>query len=92
MKLPDKLAARRDGEATAYELATGPVGYRNGFNAGAAEVLAMAEKLVEALSYCLRDDTDTEHYGCEVKAKVYKKSEARKALVDWEAWKGDDNG
>ena len=82
-KLPDKLAARRDGEATAYELATGPVGYRNGFNAGAAEVLAMAERLVEALR--LHDCAKGSSY-FDGEDRVVAKCSACEAL---EAWKGD---
>jgi len=96
MKLPDKLAAKREdcykaAEKRGYRSKDGSYsgfidnfseGYVDGFNAGAAEVLAIAEKLAEALKAecCCTGERDY------LKGNFIK-CDACEALANWEAWK-----
>ena len=45
------LEVERNDEMTAYELCTGPVGYRNGHQAATERLMAIVEKAVEGLEY-----------------------------------------
>ena len=118
MKLPDKLAARRDELAAQYARDKGddclcqrtnpgtPVGehihcfcgcdlheaHQAGFNFGAAEVMAMAEKLVEALGDLY--ECELAEWGIqdfEVEANDSSSlGNAKGALAEWKAWKSEE--
>lgn len=49
--LKARLEVERNDEMTAYELCTGPVGYRNGHEAATERLMAIVEKAVEGLEY-----------------------------------------
>lgn len=49
--LKARLEVERNDEMTAYELCTGPVGYRNGHQAATERLMAIVEKAVEGLEY-----------------------------------------
>lgn len=49
--LKEALEVERNDEMTAYELCTGPVGYRNGHEAATARLMSVIEKAVEMAEY-----------------------------------------
>lgn len=49
--LKKMIESERDDEMTAYELCTGPVGYRNGHEAATERFLPLIEKAVVMASY-----------------------------------------
>lgn len=84
-KLPDKLAALRDSKFREPELqsqmsvSSHYFTYCEGFNAGAAEVMAMAEKLASTLAILSTHEPSWDDDFCRAKA----------TLADWQAWKDE---
>lgn len=58
------LESERDDEMTAYELCTGPVGYRNGHQAATERLMGLLEKAVE-MATDIERGFETDVYGSE---------------------------
>ncbi len=90
-KLPDKLAAKMQAQVNRYKddsCWNEADAYSFGFQAGAAEVLAMAERLAEALDE-LRDLMEGVREG-DYRPDSFTCQPAKQALADWETWKGKE--
>lgn len=49
--LKERLESERNDEMTAYELCTGPVGYRNGHAAATEKILPLLERAIEVIDW-----------------------------------------
>lgn len=65
--LKERLESERNDEMTAYELCTGPVGYRNGHAAATARLMPILEQAVEVIKkyepYCIINFVESEVKG-----------------------------